>query len=113
VSVAGPDQVYVARPQTCAELRHMAALGVQLIDPAGGTGANWASMNWEQAASLRVDLVLADGRVTGIQPRELETSPAWRTLTAGTGAAAWNPEIPCSHAAHASVFRAVAVQATG
>ena len=26
---------------------------------------------------------------------ELKTSPVWRTLTAGTGVAAWNPEIPC------------------
>ncbi|WP_329311477.1 hypothetical protein [Streptomyces sp. NBC_01262] len=103
----------MARPQTWRELRHLAALGVQLIDPAGDTGANWASMNREQAASLDADLILADSRANAIQPRELETSPAWRTLTAGAGVAAWNPEIPCSPAAHASFFRAVAVQATG
>jgi len=50
-------------------------------------------MGWEPAASLRVDLVLADSRANAIQPRELATSPASRILTAETGVAAWHPEL--------------------
>jgi iron complex transport system substrate-binding protein len=61
VSVAGPDQVYVARPQTWPELRHLATLGVRLIDPAGDTGANWAARTaWTQALAITGELGLPD-----------------------------------------------------
>ncbi|MFE1548659.1 ABC transporter substrate-binding protein [Streptomyces sp. NPDC058718] len=99
LSGAGPDQVHLARPQAWPELARLAALGVRLLDPGPGPGANWLTADWGRAAELRPDLVLFDNRFHAVPP--YETPP-------GTRLAAWNPETPPSPAAYARFFRELA-----
>ncbi|MEU3479288.1 ABC transporter substrate-binding protein [Streptomyces sp. NPDC033754] len=99
LSGAGPDQVHLARPQAWPELARLAALGVRLLDPGPGPGANWLTADWGRAAELRPDLVLFDNRFHAVPP--YETPP-------GTRLAAWNPETPPSAAAYARFFRELA-----
>ncbi|MEU3746756.1 MULTISPECIES: ABC transporter substrate-binding protein [Streptomyces] len=99
LSGAGPDQVHLARPQAWPELARLAALGVRLLDPGPGPGANWLTADWGRVAELRPDLVLFDNRFHAVPP--YETPP-------GTRLAAWNPETPPSHAAYARFFRELA-----
>ncbi|WP_329622783.1 ABC transporter substrate-binding protein [Streptomyces sp. NBC_01255] len=99
LSGAGPDQVHLARPQAWPELARLAALGVRLLDPGPGPGANWLTADWGRAAELRPDLILFDNRFHAVPP--YETPP-------GTRLAAWNPETPPSPAAYARFFRELA-----
>lgn len=99
LSGAGPDQVHLARPQAWPELAWLAALGVRLLDPGPGPGANWLTADWDRAAELRPDLILFDNRFHAVPP--YETPP-------GTRLAAWNPETPPSPAAYARFFRELA-----
>ncbi|MFD3663071.1 ABC transporter substrate-binding protein [Streptomyces sp. NPDC058659] len=99
LSGAGPEQVHLARPQAWPELARLAALGVRLVDPGPGPGANWLTADWGRAAELRPDLILFDNRSHAVPP--YETPP-------GTRLAAWNPETPPSPAAYARFFREVA-----
>ncbi|MDV5146477.1 ABC transporter substrate-binding protein [Streptomyces sp. SBC-4] len=99
LSGAGPDQVHLARPQAWPELARLAALGVRLLDPGPGSGANWLTADWGRAAELRPDVILFDNRFHAVPP--YETPP-------GTRLAAWNPETPPSPAAYARFFRELA-----
>ncbi|MFB7588499.1 ABC transporter substrate-binding protein [Streptomyces sp. NPDC056169] len=99
LSGAGPDQVHLARPQAWPELARLAALGVRLLDPGPGPGANWLTADWGRVAELRPDLILFDDRFHAVPP--YETPP-------GTRLAAWNPETPPSPAAYARFFRDLA-----
>ena len=99
LSGAGPDQVHLARPQAWPELARLAALGVRLLDPGPGPGANWLTADWGLAAELRPDLILFDNRSHAAPPYE---------TPAGTRLAAWNPETPPSPAAYARFLRDVA-----
>lgn len=75
LSAAGSGQVHLARPRAWPELRHLAELGVELADHGAG-GVNWSTTDWEHAAALAPDLVLADsrgkrrpGKGVGLRPR--------------------------------------------
>ena len=89
--------MHLARPGTWPELRHLAELGVELVDPGNG-GANWATTAWEHAVGLVPDLVLADARANAVPAGELDSVPAWEALTATATVEPWNPELPCSAA---------------
>ncbi|MFC8583968.1 ABC transporter substrate-binding protein [Streptomyces sp. NPDC057217] len=99
LSGAGPEQVHLARPQAWPELAWLAGLGVRLLDPGPGPGANWLTAGWERAAELRPDLVLFDDRDHATPPY---------ALPGGVRLAPWNPETPPSPAAYARFFRDLA-----
>ncbi|WP_328494178.1 ABC transporter substrate-binding protein [Streptomyces sp. NBC_00414] len=107
LSAAGPGQVHLARPRAWPELRRLAELGVELIEPGEG-GANWATTTWEQAVALAPDLVLADVRGNAAPAAELDSVPAWQALTAAATVRPWNPELPCSARAYAAFLGSVA-----
>ncbi|MCS0639441.1 ABC transporter substrate-binding protein [Streptomyces sp. LP05-1] len=100
LSGAGSGQVHLARPEAWPELRHLAGLGVRLLDPGPGPGTGWLTTDWDHAAGLRPDLVLADNRANA--------QPVPEGRFAGVPVEPWNPETPPSPAAYAHFFRALA-----
>ncbi|MFD3997972.1 ABC transporter substrate-binding protein [Streptomyces sp. NPDC058548] len=103
LSGAGPDQVHLARPLAWPELARLAELGVRLVDPGPGPGANWLTGDWDRAAELRPDLVLFDSRAHATAPDE-----ALSGVLSGVRFTPWNPETPPSPAAYARFFRTLA-----
>ncbi|MFD3533559.1 ABC transporter substrate-binding protein [Streptomyces sp. NPDC058664] len=99
LSGAGPDQVHLARPQAWPELARLAELGVRLVDPGPGPGANWFTADWDHATGLRPDLVLFDNRAHATAPGQ---------ALSGVRTTPWNPETPPSPAAYARFFRDLA-----
>ncbi|MFE3071001.1 ABC transporter substrate-binding protein [Streptomyces sp. NPDC059247] len=99
LSGAGPEQVHLARPDAWPELARLAELGVRLLDPGPGPGANWLTADWARAAELRPDLVLFDSRAHATPP-DGPLADVPRT--------AWNPETPPSPAAYARFFHELA-----
>ncbi|QES03671.1 ABC transporter substrate-binding protein [Streptomyces venezuelae ATCC 10712] len=97
LSGAGPDQVHLARPLAWPELARLAELGVRLVDPGPGPGANWLTGDWGRAAELRPDLVLFDSRAHATVPDGAALS--------GVRFTPWNPETSPSPAAYAAFFR--------
>ncbi|MFT9667665.1 ABC transporter substrate-binding protein [Streptomyces rhizosphaericola] len=61
-SPAGADQAHVARPAMWPELRVLTELGVRLVEPAPGPGANWSTLGRTQTFALRPDVILTDIR---------------------------------------------------
>ncbi|MFC9795767.1 ABC transporter substrate-binding protein [Streptomyces sp. NPDC127584] len=104
LSGAGPDQVHLARPLAWPELARLAELGVRLVDPGPGPGANWLTGDWDRAAELRPDLVLFDSRAHATAPD---------AALPGVRRTPWNPETPPSPAAYARFFRTVAEALAG
>ncbi|MFI1396950.1 ABC transporter substrate-binding protein [Streptomyces sp. NPDC020681] len=100
MSPAAPDSVHLARPHAWPDLRALTEHGISLVEPAPGPGLNWSTVDWTAATSLRPDIVLTDVRVNALPPDGLGGIDA-RVVP-------WNPEIACSHAAHARFFEAVA-----
>ncbi|MFD7324980.1 ABC transporter substrate-binding protein [Streptomyces sp. NPDC059875] len=101
LSGAGPDQVHLARPHAWPELARLQELGVRLLDPGPGAGANWLTADWEHAARLNPGLVLYDSRANAVGPGAFPP-------VGHAGVAPWNPETPPSSAAYARVFRDLA-----
>ncbi|MFF9915791.1 ABC transporter substrate-binding protein [Streptomyces sp. NPDC013457] len=101
LSGAGPDQVHLARPQAWPELARLRELGVRVLDPGPGPGANWLTADWEHAAALRPDVVLFDSRANAVGPEALPPVGHARV-------APWNPETPPSPAAYARFFEGIA-----
>ncbi|MFG2870629.1 ABC transporter substrate-binding protein [Streptomyces sp. NPDC048338] len=101
LSAAGPDQVHLARPQAWPELARLLELGVRLLDPGPGPGANWLTTDREHAAGLAPDLVLFDNRSNAVRPEALPPVGDARV-------APWNPETPPSPAAYGRFFRDIA-----
>ncbi|WP_093800764.1 ABC transporter substrate-binding protein [Streptomyces sp. Wb2n-11] len=99
LSPAG-DQVHLARPHSWPDLRALAGLGVRLTDPPAGSGANWSTVGWPEAASLAPQIVLADTRANA--------TPLDAARLGDARVIPWNPELPASHAAHARFFTQVA-----
>ncbi|MER6475529.1 ABC transporter substrate-binding protein [Streptomyces filamentosus] len=102
LSGAGAEQVHLARPEAWPELARLAGLGVRLLDPGPGPGANWLTTGWERALDLAPALVLYDSRAHATRPEGPQRLPAGARLVP------WNPEIPPSPAAYARFFRALA-----
>ncbi|MFE2292453.1 ABC transporter substrate-binding protein [Streptomyces sp. NPDC059452] len=87
LSPAGPDQAHVARPRMWPELRVLTELGVHLVEPAPGPGANWSTLGRAEAFALRPDVILTDIRAHAAPLDELRGGEY--------GAAPvvpWNPE---------------------
>lgn len=93
VSSAGPDQVYVARPHSWADLAALHALGAALPEPPNGPGINWHTTTWDEVASWGPDIVLTDARA--------HAGPTDPALAHTTRTIPWNPELPPSPDAHA------------
>ncbi|MFC9244819.1 ABC transporter substrate-binding protein [Streptomyces sp. NPDC057136] len=113
LSPAGREEVHLARPGMWPELRVLADLGVNMMEPAEGPGAGWSTVDRAHAAELRPPLVLADVRA--------HATPLDAFAAAAVGSAAggpalwesarvvpWNPEPPCSPRAHARFLTSVA-----
>ncbi|MFF1421363.1 ABC transporter substrate-binding protein [Streptomyces sp. NPDC058280] len=108
LSAAGPETAYLARPLTWPDLRDLTELGVGLIDPEEGAGANWRTVEWSEAATLEPDVVLTDGRANAAPRAQLRDNAHWRAIEERARIVAWNPEAPCSHRAHARFLGTVA-----
>ncbi|MFC9734734.1 ABC transporter substrate-binding protein [Streptomyces roseolus] len=102
LSGGGAEQVHLARPEAWPELARLAELGVRLIDPGPGPGANWLTTGWERVLDLAPALVLYDSRAHASRPEGPERLPAGALLLP------WNPETPPSPAAYARFFHALA-----
>ncbi|MEE1801386.1 MULTISPECIES: ABC transporter substrate-binding protein [unclassified Streptomyces] len=101
LSAAGPETAYLARPDTWPDLRALTELGVGLIAPEEGGGANWRTVEWSEAAALAPDIVLADVRANAAPRELLQDNAHWRAIEERARIVAWNPETPSSHRAHA------------
>ncbi|WP_432097482.1 ABC transporter substrate-binding protein [Streptomyces sp. bgisy100] len=108
LSPAGPDSVHLARPSAWRDLRALADHGVGMVEPEAGPGANWSTVDWATAASLRPDIVLTDSRANALPVDQLRRIDGWQETAARAQHVPWNPEIPCSHIAHALFFETVA-----
>ncbi|MFJ3088615.1 ABC transporter substrate-binding protein [Streptomyces sp. NPDC086838] len=108
LSPAGQEQAHLARPRMWPELRVLADLGVGLLEPAEGPGANWSTTGWADAAALRPDVVLADIRSNATPLDELRDNPEWAAVAAAARVVPWNPEPVCSAHAHARFLEQVA-----
>ncbi|MFI5724817.1 ABC transporter substrate-binding protein [Streptomyces cyaneofuscatus] len=87
LSPAGPDQAHVARPKMWPELRVLTELGVHLVEPVPGPGANWSTLDRADTFALRPDVILTDIRAHAAPLDELRGDEY--------GAAPvvpWNPE---------------------
>ncbi|GAA2992140.1 ABC transporter substrate-binding protein [Streptomyces drozdowiczii] len=108
LSPAGQEQAHLARPRMWPELRVLADLGVDLLEPAEGPGANWSTTGWADAAALRPDVVLADIRSNATPLDEVRDNPEWSAVAAAARVVPWNPEPVCSAHAHARFLEQVA-----
>ncbi|MBO0916455.1 ABC transporter substrate-binding protein, partial [Streptomyces laculatispora] len=108
LSPAGQQQAHLARPRMWPELRVLAELGVDLVEPADGPGANWSTVDWAEAGALRPSVVLADIRVNATPLEELRTNAAWAAIERTARVVPWNPEPVCSARAHARFLALVA-----
>ncbi|MFJ9624396.1 ABC transporter substrate-binding protein [Streptomyces sp. NPDC101181] len=87
LSPAGPDQAHVARPRMWPELRVLTELGVRLVEPAEGPGANWSTLDRSDTFALRPEVVLTDIRAHAGSLDELRGGDA-----ASAPVVPWNPE---------------------
>ncbi|MFE1962924.1 ABC transporter substrate-binding protein [Streptomyces sp. NPDC059479] len=108
LSAADPATAYLARPLTWPDLRALGELGVTLIEPEEGGGANWRTVGWSEAAALEPDIVLTDVRANAEPRARLRDSAHWRAVEERARIAPWNPEAPYSHLAHARFLDTVA-----
>ncbi|WP_329201693.1 ABC transporter substrate-binding protein [Streptomyces sp. NBC_01435] len=108
LSPAGQEQTHLARPRMWPELRALAELGVDIVEPAEGPGANWSTVGWAEAAALRPAVVLADVRVNATPLGERRTNPDWSAIEEAARVVPWNPEPVCSARAHAQFLTLVA-----
>ncbi|MFE4367593.1 ABC transporter substrate-binding protein [Streptomyces sp. NPDC056835] len=108
LSAAGPETAYLARPLTWPDLRAVSELGVALIEPEEGGGANWRTVEWAEAATSAPDIVLADVRANAAPRDQLRGNAHWRAIEERARIVPWNPEAPVSHRAHARFLHTVA-----
>ncbi|WP_328908485.1 ABC transporter substrate-binding protein [Streptomyces sp. NBC_00234] len=108
LSPAGREEVHLARPGMWPELRVLAELGVNMIEPAEGPGASWSTVGRAQAAELRPQLVLGDVRSNAIPVGTFVAGPGGPELWEAARVVPWNPEPLCSPRAHARFLTLVA-----
>ncbi|PCG87498.1 ABC transporter substrate-binding protein [Streptomyces sp. WZ.A104] len=87
LSPAGPDQAHVARPRMWPELGVLTELGVQVVEPAEGSGANWSTLDRSDTFALRPEVILTDIRAHAGSLDALRGSDARPTPVVP-----WNPE---------------------
>lgn len=87
LSPAGPDRAHVARPAMWPELRVLTDLGVQVVAPAEGPGANWSTQSRSDTFALRPEVILTDIRAHATPLEELRGSEG-----VPTPVVPWNPE---------------------
>lgn len=87
LSPAGPDQAHVARPRMWPELRVLTELGVHVVEPAEGPGANWSTLDRTETFALRPEVVLTDIRAHAAPLDELRGS-----ADRSAPVVPWNPE---------------------
>ncbi|MEV6651968.1 ABC transporter substrate-binding protein [Streptomyces sp. NPDC051219] len=108
LSPAGPDSVHLARPPAWPDLRELTELGSTLAEPPSGPGTGWSTTGWGGAQSLEPDIILTDIRGNAYPVDELRGVADWQALEARARLVPWNPEVPCSLAAHARFLHTVA-----
>lgn len=108
LSPAGQEQAHLARPRMWPELRVLSELGVNLVEPAEGPGANWSTTAYTEAAGLRPAVVLADIRSNATPLDELRSNAGWTAVAGAARVVPWNPEPVCSAHAHARFLELVA-----
>ncbi|WP_328581093.1 ABC transporter substrate-binding protein [Streptomyces sp. NBC_00370] len=108
LSAADAGTAYLARPQTWPDLRFLSDLGVRLVEPPEGPGANWYTAQWSEAAALAPDIVLADVRANAAPREQFADNEHWRAIAGRARILPWNPETPSSHHAHARLLGTVA-----
>lgn len=108
LSPAGQEQAHLARPRMWPELRVLSELGVNLLEPAQGPGANWSTTAYAEAAALRPAVVLADIRSNATPLDELRDNAGWAAVAGAARVVPWNPEPVCSAHAHARFLELVA-----
>ncbi|MFF1837874.1 ABC transporter substrate-binding protein [Streptomyces sp. NPDC058231] len=108
LSPAGQEQAHLARPRMWPELRVLTELGVDLVEPAEGPGANWSTAGWAAAAELRPAVVLTDIRSNATPVDRLRSNADWSALERAAAVVPWNPEPVCSPQTHARFLTLVA-----
>jgi iron complex transport system substrate-binding protein len=86
VTNADPEGLSIARPSQFPDLLSFRALGLDLVEPEGGTENSgeqyYETLSWEQAGRYPADLVLHDTRAVSLQPDQLAGYPTWAALPA-------------------------------
>lgn len=108
LSPAGQEQAHLARPRMWPELRVLAELGVDVVEPAEGPGANWSTVGWPEAAALAPRILLTDVRSNATPLDELKGNAQWVAIERAARIVPWNPEPVCSPQAQARFFARVA-----
>ncbi|MFE3493392.1 ABC transporter substrate-binding protein [Streptomyces sp. NPDC059169] len=108
LSPASADGAHLAKPASWPDLRELTGLGLHLVAPEGGPSSNWFTTDWSYVARAEPRVVLVDVRANAYPLAALRDDTAWRAAVAGAVIVPWNPEAPCSEAAHARFFDEVA-----
>ncbi|WP_328890661.1 ABC transporter substrate-binding protein [Streptomyces sp. NBC_00316] len=108
LSPAGQDQAHLARPRMWPELRVLMELGVDVVEPAAGPGANWSTVGWAEATALRPGILLTDIRSNATPLEALGPNALWAAPEGAAAVVPWNPEPVCSPQAHARFLALVA-----
>jgi iron complex transport system substrate-binding protein len=103
LSPAGQDQAHLARPRMWPELRVLTELGVDVLEPPTGPGANWSTVGWPEVTALRPGILLTDVRSNATPLDRLRSAPEQAAAVVP-----WNPEPICSPRAHARFLTLVA-----
>ncbi|MEU6391042.1 ABC transporter substrate-binding protein [Streptomyces sp. NPDC046939] len=104
LSPGGPDSVHLARPARWPDLSALTGLGVHMVEPPEGPGANWSTGTWADAAGLTPDVVLADARANAAPREQYADDARWAAVAERATVLPWNPEIAASAAAHTAFF---------
>ncbi|MFD7611585.1 ABC transporter substrate-binding protein [Streptomyces sp. NPDC059828] len=108
LSPASADGAYLAKPYAWTDLRELAGLGLDMLDPQGGSSTNWSAVDWSEVPALAARILLVDMRGNAHPLDALWANPAWQEAVSGAHLVPWNPEGPCSARAHTRFFNQVA-----
>jgi iron complex transport system substrate-binding protein len=104
------DNFYVADPRDHPDLRHLAALGVDLVVPDEPAGAFFHEYSWERAGDFPADVIIYDVRGGDPIPDQVAKIGTWKALAAvGAGQVhPWKPAAPYSYRAYAPLYQDIA-----
>lgn len=118
VTYADTEGLSIARPSQFPDLLSFRALGLDLVEPAGGgkDGGEqfYKTLSWEQAGRYPADLILHDTRAFSLQPDQLTTYPTWTALPAVQAGQVgrWSAEARLSAQGFAAVLEDLAATVT-